>query len=412
MSLRTRVKSKHILGIEAFIVTLISLARPIQVSYDSYLYLSSAKSLFSKDFEKWFHFLREPGYPFFLKVILEVGNNHLWLVGVVQSCLILFAVHAFLNQFFKIVPCTNIVSLGSRYLILLLVLGYGNAILQQAIFISFVGFVSAHLVSIMSTEKRDSALWGCMFFAFVASTLSVILAVALLATYFVIFTFKSLGNRSKFDLKYVLLVFTITLAVLGSWFVLKSNIDISKNTFQDKKFFWEYKYDEDGTALHLYRSLETLGGLVSATPETYSGVPRNPAAAENLIFGVLQDNSNSECLNLFPGPEKHTLYNQDVIGTSKNCLKSFQNVDLSFLGFFGKLLYPVGALGVIFFLILSVFRSKRLFTLALFPILLLFPYIYAGVGISRLGVTSILLAPLGLISFYLNLRLWLRPRRG
>ncbi len=407
----SRVKSKHILVIETFIVTLMSLARPIQVSFDSYLYLSSAKSLFSKDFEKWFHFLREPGYPFFLKIILEVGNNHLWLVGVIQSCLILFAVHAFLYQFFKIIPCAKIVSVCSRYFILLLVLGYGNAILQQAIFISFVGFVSAHLVSVVSSEKQDTAPWKCVFFAFVASSLSVILAVALLGTYLVTFTIKSLERRSIIFPKCVLLVFAVTLTVLGSWFVMKSNIDISKNVFQDKKFFWEYKYDEDGTALHIYRSLETLGGLLSATPETYGGIPRNPAAAENLIFGVLQDNSSSQCLNLFPGPELHTLYNQVVIATSAFCLKGFQTIDLRLLGLFGKILYPVGALGVIMFLVMSVFRSKRLFTLALFPILLLFPYVYAGVGISRLGVTSILLAPLGLISFYLNFRLWLRPGR-
>jgi len=82
------------------------------------------------------------------------------------------------------------------------------------------------------------------------------------------------------------------------------------------------------------------------------------------------------------------------------------------LALFGKILYPVGALGVVLFLVLCVSHGKHLLSLALFPILLLLPYVYAGVGISRLGVTTMLLAPLGLILFYLNFKLWLRTGRS
>ena len=390
-------KLTQMLVLESVFVIFISLSRPMLLSFDSYLYLASAKSLFNSDFGKWFHFLREPGYPMFLKAILWVGHNHLWVVGLIQSLLLLFCIHFFLKKVFLQFKYRLFIFSIMKYFLLVLTLGYGNAILQQAVFISFASMASIFILEVYQEPKVRFPLTKTFLFTSLASFFSVILAISFLASITLIVLIKLMKTKSTQD-KNLFFVSMITLVlILGPWFFAKSQIDIGINNFQDKKFFWEYKYDDDGTLKHVYRSLETLGGLISATPEIYGGIPRNPAASENLIFGTLSDGPNSPCLNLFPGPDLYAQYLDNYLNTSNNCNEYIQNLNFAALGSLGKALYPLSVVGLVIALGSRVFQNQISFALSIYPLLLLIPYIYAGVGISRLGVTSLLISPIGLL---------------
>jgi len=68
------------------------IAVPLQVSVDGYFYLSSAKSLFTEDRDRFYAFVREPGYPLVLRFIHDVlGSADVWL-GLAQGFMLGFAV--------------------------------------------------------------------------------------------------------------------------------------------------------------------------------------------------------------------------------------------------------------------------------------------------------------------------------
>lgn len=68
------------------------LAVPLQVSVDGYFYLSSARSLFTEDRDRFYAFVREPGYPILLRTVHDVlGSADVWL-GLVQGFMLGFAV--------------------------------------------------------------------------------------------------------------------------------------------------------------------------------------------------------------------------------------------------------------------------------------------------------------------------------
>jgi hypothetical protein len=81
--------TKEDVGIIAFLGFLSSLTlyiTPWIIPPDGTLYLTSAKSIFTSDMFAHYHWMREPLYPIFLKVLLL--SNNLFLVMLLQSILI------------------------------------------------------------------------------------------------------------------------------------------------------------------------------------------------------------------------------------------------------------------------------------------------------------------------------------
>lgn len=69
-----------------------ALSVPQKVTVDGILYISSAKSLFSKDFVSFYASYREPGYPLFLWLIHQLGNAALY-VCLIQGAMLGLALY-------------------------------------------------------------------------------------------------------------------------------------------------------------------------------------------------------------------------------------------------------------------------------------------------------------------------------
>ena len=65
--------SKKDFVIALIVACFFTISLPGQVAFDGLLYQMSARSIFTSQFEDYYNFQREPGYPIFLKLTLKIG---------------------------------------------------------------------------------------------------------------------------------------------------------------------------------------------------------------------------------------------------------------------------------------------------------------------------------------------------
>ena len=133
-----------------------TLLYPTVVWTDSYHYLSSAKSIFTSDFQAHYFWNREPGYPVLLKFLNGISNNQSVVISAVQGLIlgtsaILPAYFIFLSQpkslrvlnksFIYISP---IIFLTPQYF------GYSSSLLKQTPIVLF----AALSVSLINSSQR------------------------------------------------------------------------------------------------------------------------------------------------------------------------------------------------------------------------------------------------------------------
>jgi hypothetical protein len=201
---------------------------------DSYLYFQSALVLFSKNFYDSYQFIREPGYPIFIRLLKEVSNfkilNFDYLLISSQSLMLIISFFLLLKSF----EIRN-----SKILILIFSLGILNPVfislsgqfLQTSLLI-FATSLSSYFISEILKGKYFSKTFFLKIGFFGSLTYLVGIQVGVIYILILsILLFKILKSNevSKYLVKYLLFVGLI-LITFFSWQIIKINVNQTNNT--------------------------------------------------------------------------------------------------------------------------------------------------------------------------------------
>lgn len=117
---------------------------PYTISVDGFSYLKSSEVLFTNDFALYYTWIREPGYPLFIRLFENIGG--LFLVFFIQGLIVAFGISATIHSFYKLydVRTANWKTFISASIAIVLLAGYASTILQQAIFCWIIWIATGH----------------------------------------------------------------------------------------------------------------------------------------------------------------------------------------------------------------------------------------------------------------------------
>ena len=404
-NMRTSVRMKIFL---AMINLLIFIITPISVFWDSYLYLGSSSSLFTDNFLENYHWVREPGYPLFIKITTSLmGAEGLIFCQYVLSWLgVIFFIES-LKHVFK----TNRES-KSLYVAgvfsLALSAGYASSVLQQIFFI-FAVSATMNLIIVPRSAKRKIIF--AILIGLLSSSVSVILFSGILTVFFFYFVITAVLNRSnvKQAITLILVVFLTGSVVTGSWYSFKSGQDQTKRIYQDAWNFWEFEntweyQDDNPIRKYAYRISEAPSVIFAlnqfGVETTYS--QKGLVSGETQTFVANKFSSDNACGRYFPGPSEY-------IERTKLQAPSFcrNAISLSMVNFIHMILSPaIPIFGLASFLVIMYapfLYGARMTFMILIPMMSLSPYILSSAGASRYGAPQLIFAPL-LISMWFESR--------
>ena len=156
----------------------IGLLTPVRVYPDSINYMNSGTSFFTQDFAETYFWLREPLYPMFLRVMLELPPAvTLHLLPVLQGVALAGGIWLFALAARGLGLLRRAEPASYYALTCLLMLGYAGAVLQQTWMILAAGAL-AHSAVRLATRPVDrrTVAWAC-----VTSALAVLLSSIFLA---------------------------------------------------------------------------------------------------------------------------------------------------------------------------------------------------------------------------------------
>lgn len=153
---------------------------PTALWRDSWFYLANARSIFSDDMQSFYYWVREPGYPLFIRALTEIFGNQDLLIVAVQSAMMSVSVfivvkHGRLKDQAEKTPFVNsAVIIGiftSQYF------GYSATILKQPLLVFLSALTVAAIRYVQSSTRRPIISWlGAMLAVFVSSFISISLS--------------------------------------------------------------------------------------------------------------------------------------------------------------------------------------------------------------------------------------------
>ncbi|WP_277495403.1 hypothetical protein [Aurantimicrobium minutum] len=155
-----------------------ALSVPQKVTVDGILYISSAKSLFSKDFVYFYASYREPGYPLFLWLIHQLGNAALY-VCLIQGAMLGLAVYLTYWSLRWVAGHKTVEVWAAAILLLFglnpMFISYAGLFLQQAAFTLILSlFVTTTALTIRPLRQKR---WATPISAFVVYLLGILLSI-------------------------------------------------------------------------------------------------------------------------------------------------------------------------------------------------------------------------------------------
>lgn len=391
------------LSLLTFIVT------PWIIPPDGSLYLSSARAAFSPDWFGYYHWMREPLYPIFLKILL-LGNK-LSFVMFVQTILIgssVFLVYIAFSSIIKMSPLEKLVTTGIAFLF---VRGFATEILMQSLLI-FIVSVACYLNSKMINEERPSskitglAIQGCLLCVF-AFLLQILVGIAVLTIYLASLMFLN-SKGITFKLRFALLTLFSCMLVMGSWQSFKDTAIQSGNLIFGSNSLSEYKFFEssDPEKRHEQR-IQAFTGTLGLAPErdAYISRPVGVALREWAMpfFNNKPWNQNGECGQYDTSHSQKILEYIEPLKEQRACKTELQVSISNALSYIGIAIYPIFSVIIIFYLVIMFgTANKILITLIGTPALMLVEYTLVGQGHSRFAAPLFLLSPFLLLHFIKN----------
>jgi hypothetical protein len=376
-----------------FFLTLSSVAfSPYTISVDGFSYLKSAEVLFTAEFADFYAWIREPGYPLFIRVFENLGG--LFLVFLIQGLFVVFGITASIFSVYRILEIqkTSLKTYIAAGIATVLLAGYASTLLQQATFIALFGLLLLVISRIVISRKLTVATIVLIFVLIIVSTLTAVfigmaMALSLLTTLIVsrVIPAKSLAV--------IVAVSSVGFAtVMIPWNHIKTNeapsskssIQIGANaaasiiTTPDLAKEAQELIQTQAALLNLGGELPPLSGLRIANENTIFGAPVYElikhcgrflhAGAADDLWGKIETNYNGRCVPLPP---------------------------LSLISLVNRvshLFYPLVGLALLISLFLS-YRFAPMLRPAVLPaFVVLSPYLLLDASISRYGA---LIIPLG-----------------
>ena len=368
---------------------------PYTISVDGFSYLKSSEVLFSNDFAAFYTWVREPGYPLFLRFFEDVGG--LLLVFFIQGLFVAFGILATILAVYRILKIDSVSwkTFVSAGIAIVLVAGYASTILQQATLVALFGLLMVIISRIVTKKEIDWFTGVLVFVLLLLSTLTaVFIGLAFGLALFATLVFSGVFNI-KLLVSYSVLSILAFALVMIPWSQIKSseapvgapdaiemgafNTGSTLNNFNPEKEFYE--------ALLTQASLLNLGG--EFPPISGLGV-----ANENRIFGTPTYSHDHVCGRFLTGQDPDTLWGEIETTYTDRCVP-FRTLDLiSFANRVAQFFYPLTGVALLVTLVLSISFRSHLRPIILPAFLITLPYIVMDASISRYGA---LIVPLGAI---------------
>jgi hypothetical protein len=363
-----------VLSVLIVLITIISYN--FTVTFDGYLYLNSANYLFEKNFILEYQWLREPGYPFFLKTI---GSIYKIDFVYVFAHSILLSLSFFLNYkiFFK-----KDLSLFSKLLIIVIILNpyyltWASTILQVAPILFCLTLVSFMISRTVEEIKRIDVIYWTLVNIFSASIALQIGLISFICC-LVIFIMNSIQKQGK--AKEILVITIIFLVTSLSWLEYKSHVLEDTKAVQSG---WNTDYISSSTQLLLPIDKKLFSTAVEHSILLTGINQLGERETESLGLVNTVFNGGSVCGVWFP---TDFTYAANVIQNSieTTCSSSLINLLLSKLNSIGFLLWQISSLFVwlSFVWIIFLFKSPKSF-IVLPAYLLLISYSFLIFTIDR-----------------------------
>lgn len=404
-NIRTSLRMKIFL---ALINLLIFIMTPISVFWDSYLYLGSSSSLFTDNFLENYHWVREPGYPLFIKITTSLmgAEGQIFCQYILSWLGVIFFIDS-LKHVFKTNRESKALYLAGIFS-LALSAGYASSVLQQIFFI-FTVSATMNLIIVPRTAKRKIIL--AILIGLLSSLVSVILFSGILTIFFFYFVITAVLNRRNVNqaITLILVVFLTGSVVTGSWYSFKSGQDQTKRIYQDAWNFWEFEntweYQDDNPIKRYAYRISEVPSVIFALNQfgvetTYS--QKGLVSGETQTFVANKFSSDSACGRYLPGPAEY-------IERSQLQIPSFcrNAIGLSMVNFIHLILSPaIPLFGLASFMVIlyaPFLYGASVTFMILIPMMSLSPYILSSAGASRYGAPQLIFAPL-LISMWLQSR--------
>lgn len=374
-----------------------SLASRLYVSWDGYLYLSSAKALFSPEFSTHYHWLREPLYPFYLWLIHTFfGNSDVFFS--LFNLIILAIACSFASWSFQFGPRLFLVFITIVFVSSISV-GMAGSILQQTLLsalvltllplIGLTSFLTANQsIRRLSWQHLTILIGGLgslLSFLFLPVILSVLLAnLVLFFAYKGHKETKRLADdlRKRQNRNFFVSTIKATIFILLPficWSFLKLNF--AQDTYGEFKPFASLSIVKDQFASFNATKIQIAGGLASLTPDV-DGMSFRKSEIRTFGLGLADTLQLERCGYYNDGYPKAIKYVAGYISPSCKAnvfwkfFISIQPISLFFFRFF----LLISPLVFLFYL-----RKRDLrFAVLYLPIFVTWAlYFVLGLGISR-----------------------------
>ena len=366
-----------------------SLASRMYVSWDGYLYLSSAKALFSPEFSTHYHWIREPLYPLYLWLIHTFfGNSDVFFS--LFNLIILAIACSFASWSFQFGQRLFLVFISIVFLSSISVGMAGSALVLTLLpLIGLNSFLAQNQGIRRLTWQRLTILIGGLGSLLSILFVPVILSV-LLANLVLFFVYKDHREtkrladsiRKKQNTKYFVSTIKATIFILLPiicWFFLKLNV--AQDTYGEFKPFASLSIVKDQFASFHATKIQIAGGLTSLTPDV-DGMNFRKSEIRTFGLGLADTLEMERCGYYNDGYPKAIKYVEGYIAPSCKAnvfwkfFVSIQPISLFFFRFF----LLISPLVFLFYL-----RKRDLrFAILYLPIFVTWTlYAILGLGISR-----------------------------
>lgn len=402
---------RGILTFLSFLSFLTLYITPWIIPPDGSLYLTSAKSIYTTDMFAQYHWMREPLYPTFLKILLF--NNNLFFVMFVQSILIgasIFLVYKSFGFFLRFDVWQKYLA---SFLSFIFIRGFATEILMQALLLFIVALATYVNSRIVFYEKMGRKCSKSVFLvggvvAILAFALQVLVGISILLVFiFILIRTKSSSPKQRF----ATIMSTILICVigLGLWQNIKNNAIENGDLIFGSNSLAKFQFFESADPIKRQEQrIQAFTGTLGIAPEKDAFISRPVGVALREwampFFNNEVWNQNGQCGQYDHSHSNSILTYIAPLTKVKYCHSPGQVTMSNFLSAIGMIIYPLFSLLIITFIVLLIF-SFDLRLIALFGVstLMLFEYSAVGQGHSRFGAPLFMVSPF-LLMFILSKR--------
>ena len=366
------------------------------ISWDSHLYLASAKSLFWPGMERWYHWIREPLYPLQLRMSTALFGSADLGVILIQALIVVVATSVFVRVWFRHNPITRKIAL---VLIVAnpIVIGMVGFVGQQAMILALVCLSAAwiKLVTDWTRHLRSGliVLSGCLGACLALAAVALVPLAVANGAYVLLCARKrsdlsssqdttlTLISRRRAVMAALSLMLSAVLA-LSTWWAYKAiALQDAESAYGYPAWVWEYTGEDDPLSI----PEKLLAFLALGRDGT---IPPSAVAWELTVYGGLEEPFSNRC-GFETAGDASASYSEGYLELS--CRPAWATRINNRLAPLGLAVHRAALLGLFLATLIAVFVSRlRLF--AVITVAFLLPYVVGGLGISRYAVP---LYPLG-----------------